>query len=156
MAGTEQWQTTPNAPIYDGRPFLLWNVDAQEFVAYRKRKYGINLNWFGNKDRPKPNFSIERRRASRRPLEYGEDFALREARGGYIRYKKREYGINLGWSKTPVYEWCFTGGRGDIGPVKLEDDPGYIFDTLAGLYNTRAKDDVVYGKRKYGINLVWS
>lgn len=152
-----EWQTNPNAPILPGKWFSLWNVESGKYVAYGKREYGINLKWYKRSDRPKRSFMIERRSDSKGAIKYGETVALKEKRGGYVFYKKREYGINLRWSSEPVYEWEVRGGR--TGQVvegqKLGDSPAYITDTLVSLYNKRARAYVVYGKRKYGINLAW-
>jgi len=154
---TAQWQTNPNAPILPGRWFSLWNVESSHYVAYGKREYGINLKWYERGDRLQPNFMIERRSGSRDPLTYGEVVALKEKRGGYVFYEKREYGINLRWSSKPVYEWQIRGGRtGEVVEAqKLGDSPAYISDTLVSLFNRKIRAYVVYGKRKYGINLVW-
>jgi hypothetical protein len=37
-----------------------------------------------------------------------------------VRFKQRNVGINLGWSKKPVYEWKLLGGKIDQ-PVSTKD-----------------------------------
>jgi hypothetical protein len=151
-----QWQTNPNAPIQPGVWFSLWNVSTQKYVSYGKRTWGINLVWQAKNERPL-NFTIARSSGSSEPLRYGELIALREKTGGYLAYKQRDYGINLGWSSQPAYEWEVQGGpTGNIVmPGRLGDYPGYISDTLFALYNRSSRSFLVYGERKYGINLTW-
>jgi hypothetical protein len=112
--------------------------------------------WQGKNKAPS-NFTIARPSVSSEPLRYGESIALREKTGGYLVYRERGQGINLGWSSQPAYEWEVQGGAtGNIVmPGKLGDYPGYISDTLFGLYNRSSRSFLVYGERSYGINLTW-
>jgi hypothetical protein len=154
--GETQWQTNPNAPIQPGVWFSLWNVSAGKYVNYGKRTWGINLVWQA-KNEPPLNFTIARSSGSNEPLRYGELIALRERKGGYLKYKQREYGITLGWSSSAVFEWEVQGGPpGDVvNPRKLGDYPSYISDTLFALYNRSSRSFIVYGERTFGINLTW-
>ena len=79
-------------------------------------------------------------------LRYHETFALYMPGHGYIQYANREYGINLTWSNTPVYEWKFVNGSSS-GPIAA--------NSVLGLYNLTANDFVIYAEREYGINLRW-
>lgn len=148
MADIIDWEIEPGGnPIVPGRSYSLWNRSAEKYVAYGKRRWGINLKWY---DQSPSNLTITRRGQSDAPIKFGETIALREKKGGYVCYKKRRWGINLGWSSQPVYEWVIGGGkRGNIvGGGKLDQ-------TFISLYNIRAKCYVAYGKRDWGINLVW-
>lgn len=84
-------------------------------------------------------------------LHYNEPFALFVQRGKYVIYQERTYGINLGWSDSPVYQWILRkeGLPHDQQGVAVQ--PGDV----VGLFNERAGDYVVYGEREYGINLRW-
>jgi hypothetical protein len=68
-------------------------------------------------------------------------------------YQRRDWGINLGWSETPKYEWRF-----DPEPLSRPDKGGsesVPVMTLVGLYNSVEKDTVMYERRDWGINLKW-
>jgi hypothetical protein len=80
-------------------------------------------------------------------IKYHEAIAIYVKGGGYLKYGERSYGINLVWSKTPVYEWEITGDK--IGD---EVQSG----VKVGLYNRFIKNHVVYCARPYGINLKWA
>ncbi|MDC0744150.1 hypothetical protein [Polyangium mundeleinium] len=67
----------------------------------------------------------------------------------YIRYKVREYGIDLVWSPNPVSPRPirFRKYSGVVGPVKY--DERIAISVEGGGY-------LRYQEREYGINLVWS
>jgi hypothetical protein len=150
--GVEQnvmdWQIA-NVPIHPGQSFSIFNRSAGKYVAYGKRWWGINLKWY---DSPKSNFIIIRSSTSIGPIKYGERVALKEKKGGYLCYKKRSSGINLSWSSEPVYEWRIEGFKTGTAVGDVKADP----ENIISLYNIRANRYVVYGKRRVGINLVWS
>jgi hypothetical protein len=77
---------------------------------------------------------------------YSTPVALKIAAHEYLRYEKRDWGINLGWSDAPVFEWQFRR-PGHLGPI----DPRLP----VGLWNSTADDFVVYAERDWGINLRW-
>ena len=79
-------------------------------------------------------------------LKYDETFALYVSGGGYVKYESREYGINLVWSKTPVYEWKF---------IKDNSSADVQLNTSVALFNLTANDYILYEEREYGINLKW-
>jgi hypothetical protein len=65
-----------------------------------------------------------------------------------LAYGERDYGINLVWSSSPVFEWEVFGGTHGAPVVA---GPTYYH----GLRNSAVQRAMVYGERKYGINLVW-
>jgi hypothetical protein len=152
---TSQWQITPgdaNGNPQPGGINNLYNTVHKKYVMYGRRKYGINLVWtkstsFGTEGW-KPFYFSRKNKDDKSLLKYGELVAMNAHRGGYIKYKKRRNGINLVWSKTPVYQWKITGG--EIG-MEIEATHGAV-----GLYNTKHKDHIVYCKRSRGINLRWA
>jgi hypothetical protein len=138
---------SPGTPgISLGESYLLKNVTVGKHVGYGSREYGINLIW----DSPLPidegNVRFESR-GGRGPLSPGQPVAVFVKGGGYLYYKTRKYGINLEFSRTPIYEWQVQAGApGD--PIQLR--------TKVSLYNTKIQEYVVYCKREYGINLRWA
>jgi len=79
-------------------------------------------------------------------LTYNQPFALELNGHGFIKYQRREYGINLVFSEIPTFEWEFRR-RGASGTVDK--------NLSLGLFNRIANDFVVYAEREYGINLRW-
>jgi hypothetical protein len=64
----------------------------------------------------------------------------------FIRYKERDFGVNLDWSKTPVFEWKILGGEfGD--PVQMQD--------WIALYNEKEKDCLIFFDRTVGGDIGW-
>jgi hypothetical protein len=145
-----------------------------KFLIFKRRNFGIELGWTaevkGSPYLSSKSFKIEtyetytnrtqrnkKVRVHNRELSYGELFAIKvsgavKAKGhGYLVYKKRRWGINLVYSRWPSFEWKFTGGKTGT-PVR---GPGKPSRPL-GIYNTKAKDHMVYCKRKYGPNLRWA
>lgn len=147
-AGLFDWQLVGRGgPVVSGQRLTLWNVTDKENLKYGERTWGINLVW--DKTPNLHNVQVFNQGAAGSPIKYTENVAIYIKGGGYLRYEKRSFGINLGWSSKPVYEWQIGGNGGDPGqPINQS--------ALLGLYNTRAKDFVIYDNRKVGINLVWA
>jgi hypothetical protein len=148
------------AMVSDGGPMgpdparLLWHGDVcnlqnrtiGEALEYHERWAGINLG-FDDQRRVAPNIRFERQ-AGVGPIFFDEPVAIHVSGAGlagYLKYQERDYGINLGWSSTPVYEWRIRGGEGVVFRDGFE----------VSLYNTVADDAVVYAERCCGINLRW-
>lgn len=72
----------------------------------------------------------------------GDAYAIFVDGGGYLRRWSRDYGINLVWSQTPIYEWTVRSFGQISGGV--------------GLFNEAQQDYVVYCLRTYGLNIGWS
>jgi hypothetical protein len=73
-------------------------------------------------------------------------YYLQAIKNGYhLRYKEREYGINLGWGKQPNPDFQFVKQGG--GAINCGDKVA-LFSNAGGY--------IRYGKRKWGINLIWS
>jgi hypothetical protein len=159
--GMRIWQILPGKPLVPEQSFSLYTSPPGQFVVYGRREYGINLDWAKRKQQrdygAPANFTLSRASGTSEPIKYGEAVALREQTGGYIYYKPRKYGINLEFSGQPVYEWEVRGGRTGT-PVtgrNQGDSIDNISDVAISLYNRTINCYVVYGKREYGINLVW-
>lgn len=129
-----------------GESYILKNVTAGKHVGYGSREYGINLIW----DSPLPIDAGNVRFKTLGgvgPLRPGQAVAVFVTGGGYLYYKTRKYGINLEFSKTPIYEWQVQAGA-PADPIQIR--------TRVSLYNTKIREHVVYCKREYGINLRWA
>ncbi|MCF4121998.1 hypothetical protein L1785_13520 [Antribacter sp. KLBMP9083] len=135
----------PGATDYD-----LLNEYTLQRLIYRRREYGINLDWAElDPGSPSPSFYVARGFAGAGPINYNEPVAIGIRDGGYLRYGSQEYGINLRWSGSPVYEWRLVSE--DINllgtPVRLGQP--------VGLRNDVVPDELFYDPRRYGINLKW-
>jgi tetratricopeptide (TPR) repeat protein len=145
------WIVTSEAPFNEdlksGFCFPLKNTFIQKWMGYGEREYGINLVWYDPSEGH--DFFFKKSGGDEHEvIRYGDLVAIKPCRGGgWITYKEREYGINLGWSDTPEYEWEIKGGP--IGQVVRTGDK---FD----LYNQVRKDRMIYCERSYGINLKWA
>lgn len=126
--------------LEDGSGYDVQNSISKNFLGYKSQGTfgGINLGWL-----PAKSGSVSFKKQGGGTINYGDAIAIKVEGGGFIQYKSRDYGINLNWSKDPVYEWRIDGGS---GPVKL----GVI-----KLFNTVAKDNVTYCWRKNGAWLKW-
>jgi hypothetical protein len=136
--------------LYPDGSFGLKNTSAGKMLVFQRRTKGIDLAW-----RTPDNFSgainFVRRSKSESAIKYGEPIAIHVYRGGYLRYRQGQYGIDLGWSRTPVYEWQFTGGRPGK-PVRTWIGPRNI---RQGLYNKTRKAWLVYAAHNHGVGLNW-
>jgi len=105
----------------------------------------------------------DRREAVRsRPIRYGETIALgwqgirRPSRNNvwaisrtwsFLKYSKRNVGINLKWVRDPSYEWTILGGKpGDL--VRLGKD-------RVVLYNLKHKQPMIHYNRQIGGHIGW-
>ncbi|MBI4510304.1 MAG: hypothetical protein HY698_11775 [Deltaproteobacteria bacterium] len=172
--GPEQWAVMGQWPqtyastnsngldLGPGKAIELVNLSISRYIGYDSRDYGINLGWYTSP----PLTFIRFATPGGGPILNCGLVAIHA--GGarpspYVVYGSRTYGINLVWSPIPVYEWRIqVAGKSCGEPVRVGtqyDAYGNVVATGAydrfGLFNTRIARYVVYGKRTYGINLVW-
>lgn len=140
---SDQTHCTLNA----GSPISFWNNHIDRYVQYGSREYGVNLVWAERGPSPVRAVRLLRASGTLDPIVYGESLALYVEGGKFLKYAEREYGINLVWSDTPVFEWKLDGGTPGR-PVNSKND--------VGLVNTKIGQHVVYCEREYGINLRWA
>lgn len=139
-----------DSQVYTEQQYRLYNETLGQTLRCGERKYGINLVW--TNIHSDSEFSFHLKSKAREPLQSGQTVAIRvrnyKGEGGYLRFKRREYGINLVWSNEPVYEWEV---RGDDTrqPIRLSEK--------IGLFNRNVEfvDYMVYYPREYGVNLKW-
>ena len=125
----------------------LFNEFVFQRLIYREREYGINLVW-DDPDPSTPSIRFLPLRGGSTPIDYGERVAIHVRGGGYLKYAERDYGINLKWSDSPIYEWRLRGeGSQPNTPVDLTQS--------VGLFNIVRADYLFYDPRRYGINLKW-
>ena len=148
-AVARQWaivSISDNAPVKPNTVYGIKNLVVQRSFIYGERDRGINLNWAKENQ---SNIIIKRKSASTEPIKFGELVAIQvkdSPQKWYLKYKVRTRTVNLGWSTTPVYEWKFIGGK---------DDEVVTTSRGLGIYSIVEKDNLVYCKRNWGINLKW-
>ena len=142
--------TTAGQNLKSGAACNLKNLTAAtkhtKFIYYEKRGMlgGINLGWTDNQNN---DITIEGPKAGADIL-IGDKIAIKVKGGGYLKYQKRDLGINLTWSSTPVYEWIFKGKTtSETGNVKTGN--GY------GLLNQLEHEYIVSCKRSPPVHLGW-
>jgi hypothetical protein len=130
--------------VQAGTGYTLYNVTDKENVRYGDRKWGINLVW--DKKNDLKNIKLVAQGNATGAIKYGDKVAIHVEKGGYLKYQKRDYGINIVWSTAPVYEFVVTGGaKGTAVPT----------NATVGLYNAVENDFLVYAERPVGINIRW-
>ncbi|MFL6211201.1 MAG: hypothetical protein ACJ74W_20295 [Pyrinomonadaceae bacterium] len=152
MAELIDWTILSNKPslkqvIPDSKAYSydLFNVTDSECLVYGERSGdNINLRWGdpGKSD----NVRFQRASGSTDPIKFEELIAINIRKGGFLVYQRGRWGINLGWSETPKFEWKILGGK--AGEVVVAGKP-------VGLYSTVEKDSLMYESRDWGINLKW-
>jgi hypothetical protein len=155
VSKSHQWRidipsSSNNIALADGVDFSLKNMTLSSYgyVAYKKRLWGINLGWFETAANTGYPFQIKHDRESG-VLKYGDMVAIHVRRGGWLKFKNRIFGVNLGWSDTPVYRWKVSGNT--AGKYVLDGDK------VALVYNLNpGVDSIIYCKQTVGINLQWS
>jgi len=109
---------------------------------------GINLGWTDNATAntavKRAQWFFARKSKGNIPLRYGERVAIGIGKGRpYIRYAHRYNGINLDWSKAPIYEWQILGGKSGEYVKKGKD---WVI-----LYNLKHRQPLIYFHRnKFG------
>ncbi|WP_181774952.1 hypothetical protein [Amycolatopsis pittospori] len=97
------------------RNYNLKGTEPRKFLQWEEQDFGINLGWTDDAS-PSTGVRVSRWFAARpggatAQVKYGEPIALGYGKSpSFIRYENRTFGINLGWSKTPVFEWRLLGG----------------------------------------------
>src|SRR5205085_9462843 len=86
--------------IQSAMPFTLKNVTDKETLRFGKRTWGIDLVW--DKSEALNNIKFEKPNNSG-DIKYAELIAINVMGGGYLKYEKTRFGINLVCSSTPAY-----------------------------------------------------
>ena len=141
------------AEIVGGDRFRLVNNRIDKALVYGSRKHGINLVWGAISDKGSDAYFVTEG-SGEEVVRYGDNVALAitgnpKPERAFLKYKSRDYGINLDWTTAKEYEWKVSGG-GKGSPVRYGDE--FL------LFNARESSTggfLYYKERKYGINLRW-
>ena len=133
------------------RNYSLSNRVVPRFLQYAGQDVGINLGWTDDASaatgRNVSRWFFAVRDLSLRPVNYGETIALAHGKGdSFLKYSVRTWGINLSWSRDPVFEWQLLGGRRGQ-PVQQ--------DRYLAIYNRKVKRFLVYFDRNVGGDIGW-
>ena len=132
----------PDDHIYS---YDLFNITDSECLVYGHRDgNNINLRW--GDPAKSDNIRFQRGSGSKGPIKFEELIAIHVRGGDFLVYQSGRWGINLGWSKTPKFEWKILGGK--AGEVVQAGK-------AVGLYSMVEKDSLMYESRDWGINLKW-
>lgn len=132
----------------EGEKYGLWCIPEKDFPIAEWRKLGVNIKW---KSTNPLNITFKKQNGTGQ-IVTGEKIAIHFAgeKGGYLYYKRREHGINLEFSPTPVYEWEFRNGSNKDGDNVLIEERVAIFSTV--------ENDFLVGCQwplKDVVNLAW-
>jgi hypothetical protein len=135
--------------IRPDRRYLLKNSTNRHFLFNKSQNFGIDLGFSddASKETEKKVLHWSFHNQSRTPVRYGEPVAIR-CKDGYLRYGDREWGINLLWSDSAVYEWRLYGGK--PGTAVRTRDPICIFNP-----NPSTGEPMIYFQREVGGNIGW-
>ena len=148
-AQPNQWQfnqKTTESTVKIGSNYNLFNTGLNKSLIYQKHKKGINLGWEGGRNAP---LNIVLHYPTDKDTVRGcMEVAIFIEDGAYLVYQEREYGITLGWSKTPVYEWKITTEDKACNALKTSQK--------CSLFNLKAQKYLVYQERADGfVALDW-
>jgi hypothetical protein len=145
LKGAFDWKILgTGSEVMAGTKYTLRNITNNQSVKYDERRWGINLVW--DKSTAINNITFVRKDGKKVALKYGDTVAVHVQKGGHLKHKERTVGINLAWSTPPVYEFVLVGGKKG-SPIKV--------GASVGLFNSDAKDFIIYAERPAGINLRW-
>ena len=123
----------------------FFNVTTSECLVYGER-FGNNINLRWGDPGKSDNIRFQRKSGSKDPVKFEEPLAIHIRKGKFLVYERGRWGINLGWSETPKFEWKILGGKaGEIVSA----------GKVVGLYSLVEKDSLMYESRDWGINLKW-
>ncbi|MGH8574229.1 MAG: hypothetical protein ACREX8_16880, partial [Gammaproteobacteria bacterium] len=128
----------------------LFNITTAEALKYGERPVGINLVWTDPDSSDNVRFAIKSGGSD--ALRYFQPIGINIRGGGWLVHKVRDYGINLGWSESPRFEWEL---RDDVAQDKAGAGGVVKTGVTLGLYNHVEKDFLMYERRDWGINLKW-
>jgi len=152
MAELKDWTILPNSPslttvIPENTAYRydFFNVTTSECLVYGER-FGNNINLRWGDPGKSDNIRFQRESGSHDPIKFEEPLAIHVRKGDFLVYERGRWGINLGWSAKPKFEWKILGGKaGEIVPA----------GKVVGLYSRVEKDSLMYESRDWGINLKW-
>lgn len=144
----DQWRLLSKEPgiLQTNIYYALKNMITGRSIEYGYVKRGIQLVW--GQDTFQHVVAFEMPNAPERgKLKFGDEIAINVKDRGYIITGSRGYGINLTWSKTPVYQWI-------IGPLEKRNKVLSVGDNFS-LKNTNQRGELVHFPRENGVSLRW-
>ena len=135
-------------PSWGGPADRNYNVKGskiRKFLHYERQNCGINLGWTSNANaetaKKRSRWFFARRGNDKGPILYGESVAMGFGKSpSFIKYDHRTIGINLDWSKSPVYEWKILGGEPGT-PVRTGGNNWVV------IYNVAHQEPLIYFER---------
>jgi hypothetical protein len=117
-----------------------------KYLSWKKVPLGINLDFIADANVKKIHFRLPD--GKERDILSGEPVAFGIGGGeAFLQYARRSAGINLEWSKTPVYQWRIFKSDGQTGvPITA--------DSFAAIVNNKvepAPDFFIYLDRPPGM-----
>ena len=141
----QQLNTTKNALKPNENCYLI-HLKLDKTLAYKKAKKGINLAFVNLKKTP--DNIIFKDLNNDGILDTSDLIAIQVLEGAYLKYGAREYGINIVWSQTPVYEWAILSE--DKSVSRIQNNKKYA------IFNKTKQSFLVYGEREDNIGqLKW-
>jgi hypothetical protein len=110
-------------------------------LTHANQTFGVDLDWSENG----ALWKIETQGGPR--LMRGQAVALRVWGGGWLKYSNQTWGVDVGLSDTPVYQWYVVGGQ-----------PGssITYGSDFALWNRAATAYLVSQHQTWGVSLGWS
>jgi hypothetical protein len=161
----KQWSlgmTRPQTPVLPKRQFKelpdrnysLYGHRPGKYLQHENQTFGINLGWTDDATNATgekvARWFFVRNGGSDEPVKYGEVIAIGNGNDpSFIRHDHRDVGIDLEYSKTPVFEWVLAGGP--------EGTDVYTHDRIA-IYNLKASENslpLIYFDRSAGGDIGW-
>jgi hypothetical protein len=150
------WNVVPqtSSPIRTNTLYRLFNQYNRSYLDYWSRSRGIDLAF--NRALATPNIKFQKQGNPNEPVKYGDRIAIHVARGGYLYYCVRIWGINLCYSSTPVYQWELRDASYlGAGAHNREVIPGRATFSLFNA-SSSITSYLIYGSRPVGPNLKWA
>jgi hypothetical protein len=117
-----------------------------KYLTWKKQPIGINLDFTDDASLCKIHFRLPD--GSERGILSGESIAFGIGGGeAFLSYAQRDVGINLKWSKNPVFEWRIFGSNNQIGTPITES-------SLVAIVNDKVqpnRDFFIYFNRPPGM-----
>ncbi|QEG33769.1 hypothetical protein [Bythopirellula goksoeyrii] len=149
----------PKGPLADAQ-YNLKGLVPRKFLQYEKQGTfgGINLGWTDNASASTATKSAKWYFVATTDgsapvvggsLHFGDPIALAWGSGKkpYVKYSKRNVGINLNWSSKPSFEWAVLGGVPGSEVRRGED--------VVILFNLKHRQPMMYFDRTVGGHIGW-
>ncbi len=119
--GGDTGNVRSNNKYQNNAGYNLFCTTNNKYLTWKKVPIGINLDFISNAGEKKVHFRLPD--GKEREIVSGELLALGIGGGeAFLRYARRDLGINLKWSASPIFEWKIYSGNGEVGkPISFGD-----------------------------------